>query len=762
MRFFLVLAPILTLFSVYAYAGADVISNVSIEGLQNVNSRSVLSVAKLKKGKYYSGVAAREDMRSILETDYFDNVEVHFDDISGNLTFVVEEKPYIECIVFNGNSEFSDGILKKESVLKEKKYYDFSKLEETKKKIDALYRNKGYGDCNIEVYPTTDANTNKMTITFLIIENNRTVIEEVKVEGMIFFKEKEILKLMRTKPGKMFNEDTYKTDLNSVETFYKDNGFIDYKFVSLSVVHNDARTKMFLTLNISEGSRYKIGSITCDGNSTAYNKEIEKIIRFKKGQIFNQSKITEIISNGIRKFYYDRGYLNAEVVPCFNKDADGGIVNVNLSVKEGSVFYVGNIYIDGLVLTRDKVIRRELLIKPGEVLTNENLRRSIEKIYNLGFVNDFKYQVLATDKPGIVDIMISITEGDFGVVSGGVGYSLDDKLIATTQIQRMNIFGLGQKLSLNLSKGLYKKRLNYEVDWAEPWIFDKNVSLGFNVFNIKKSKDKDYDAKECGKNRIGFMAKVGPRLNDYMSLLFGYAYEYVNLSPTKEKIEETSEIDKVKTLESLDLKKTIKTSSVFAQFVYDSRNYIFDPSRGSIHIANLTLASNFLGGDVNFLKGTVKSTWFFPTFWKFVLSINLQSGVIIPYGQFQLSVPTYDRFYLGGSNTIRGYAFRTEIGAINGGTVMGLMNIEYKFPMFFNEGKEFIQGIMFYDIGGNWENYNSISLVLGDEVENIRSCIGFGIKIMIPVFPLRIEWGYGLNHKRDESRSQFYFSFRGN
>jgi outer membrane protein insertion porin family len=746
---------------VYAYADTDVISNVSIDGLQNVNPRSVLSVTKLKKGKCYSDVTASEDIRSILGTDYFDDVEVYFDNISGNLTFVVEEKPYVERIVFNGNSEFSARILKRESVLKEKKYYDFSKLEETKKKIDAFYRNKGYADCNIEVYTTTDANTNKMTITFLIIENNKIVIEEVKVEGMSFFKEKEILKLMRTKPGEAFNEDTYKTDLNSIEKLYKDSGFIDYEFVSSSVVHNDARTKMFLTLTISEGSRYKIGSITYDGNSTAYNKEIEKIIRFKKGRIFNQNKTIETIDNDIRKFYHDRGYMDAEVVPCFNKDADGGIVNVNLSIKEGSVFYVENIYIDGLVLTRDKVIRRELLLKPGEALTNENLRRSIEKIYNLGFVSDLKYQVLATDKPGVVDLMISITEGNSGVVSGGVGYSSDDKLIATARIQRMNIFGLGQKLSLNLSKGLYKKRLNYEVDWVEPRVFDKNVSLGFSVFNLKKSNKDDYgSAKKCEKNRVGFMAKVGPRINDYMSLLFGYAYEYVNLSPIKMKIEENPEIEKVKILENSDLKKTIKTSSVFAEFIYDSRNYIFNPSRGSIHIANLTLASNFLGGNVNFAKGTVKSTWFFPTFWKFVLSINLQSGVIIPYGQ--LSLPTYDRFYLGDLNTIRGYAFRTEIGATNGGIVMGFMNIEYKFPIVFSEGKEFIQGIMFYDIGGNWGNYNDISLVLGDEAKNIRSGIGFEIKIMIPVFPLRIGWGYGLNHKKDESRSQFYFSFGAN
>ncbi|OEG70721.1 hypothetical protein ATZ36_17260 [Candidatus Endomicrobiellum trichonymphae] len=752
MRTILVLLSVLMLFSAYAYADVDVISNVSIEGLQNVKTGSVLLVTNLKKGQCYSIAAAKEDIRSILETGYFDNVEVCFDNIDGNLIFVVEEKPYIESIVFNGNLEFSDGDLKRASVLKAKNYYDFSKLEETKEKIKSLYRNKGYADCEIEVYPTTDMNTNKMTITFLITENSRIIIEEVKVEGIYFFKEKKILKLMKTSPKKIFKEDIYQTDLKSIEMFYKNNGFMDYRLISSTTVYDDARTKMFLTLNIYEGSRYKIGSITYDGNSAIDNKKIEKIIKFKKNKIFNQNEITKIM-NIICELYYERGYLDAKVVPNFDKDADGGIVNVNLSIKENPVLYMGNIYIDGLVSTNDKVIRRELLIKPGEVLSDKKLLRSIEKIYNLGFVNNIEYQVLNTDKPDIVDLMILITEGDPGRVTGGFGYSLNNQFVTSMQIQRMNIFGLGQKLSLCWE--VSKKRKDYEIYWTEPYVFDKNIILTLNAFNIKKDRnyisvDHDNEYKE---NKMGFVAKAGPRINNYMSLLFGYSYEYVKLLDMGLSVK--AEIEKV-----FDLSRD-KTSSVFAQFTYDLRDFVFNPSRGSIHTANLDLASSFLGGNVDFVKGTVKSTWFFPAFWKFVLSVNLQSGVIIPYNG-QLRIPIYNRFYLGGPDTIRGYAFRTEIGPKNGGTVMGFMNIEYKFPIWFDKEREFIQGIMFYDIGGSWENYDGINLILGSERENIRSSIGFEIKIMTPLFPLKFGCGYGLNHKEGEKSHQFYFSLGGN
>ncbi|GHT13254.1 outer membrane protein assembly factor BamA [Endomicrobiia bacterium] len=751
----LVLTSILTLFSTYTYAGTVIISDVSIEGLKNVKLISVLSVVNLKKGKCYSNVAARKDVRSILEMGCFDNVEIRFDNISGNLTFVVTEKPYVERIAFNGNLEFSEGKLKRESVLKEKNYYDFSKLEETKKKISSLYGDEGYADCKIEVYPSTDFDTNRMTITFLITENNRIVVEEVKVKGMFFFKEKEILKLMNTNPGKMFREDIYQTDLKSIEVFYKSNGFIDYKFVSPTVVYNDVRTKMFLTLNISEGSRYKISSITYDGNSIVDSKEIEKTIKFKKGQIFNQDKIIEAM-NLIYKLYYERRYTCAKIVPHFNKDIDGGIVDVNLSIEENSALYVGNIYIGGLLSTRDQVIRRELLIKPGEVLTNGNLHRSIEKIYSLGFVSNVEHQLFATDNPDVVDLKILITEKDFsGKIGGGIGYSSDNQLVASAQIQHPNIFGLGQKLSL-LGE-FCKKKQDYEIEWIEPYIFDKNMSLILNAFNVKKnmnySSSKDHTYKE---NRIGFLIKAGHKINNYMSLLFGYSYEHVKLLDISPSLE-------LKIKKELDFaKERDKPSSIFTQFIYDLRDYVFNPSRGSIHIADLYLASDLLGGNVNFVKGIVKSKWFFPTFWKFILSVSLQNGVIIPYKKNQSKIPIYDRFYLGGSDTIRGYALRTEIGSLKGSTIMGFMNIEYKFPIVFYKGRELIQGIIFYDIGGSWRNYCNINLVWGSKKENVHSGIGFGIKIMFPLIPLKIEWGYGLNHEKAKRQSQVYFSFGGN
>jgi outer membrane protein insertion porin family len=732
------------LFSVYVYADTYTISNILIDGLQSAKPKSVLSVINLKKGKFYSDNKAKEDIRSIIETGYFDNVEVCFDNLNGNLTFTVKEKPYIEHIIFKGNSKFSERKLKDTSVLKERTYYDFSKLEESKEKISFLYGAEGYTDCQIEVYPTVDADTNKMTITFLITENNRIIIEGVKIKGAVFFKEEKILGLMETNQKGVFREDIYKTDLESIEKLYKNNGFMDYQFVSSTGEYNDPRTEMVLTLNISEGNRYKIGSITYNGNFAINNKEIEKITKLKKGQIFSQNKIDET-EMGIYDLYSNKGYMKVRITSSFNKRNDGGFafVDINLSIEENSVTYVRNIYIKGLVSIEDKLIRRELLIRPGDPLKLERIRRSLEKIHSLGFISNAGYSLLYAEDSNVVDLSFLVVEGENGMFSLGGGYSSLDGLIGSAQIQRLNIFGLGQKLSLVLNLGL--KNWDYEIDWTEPWVFDKNLSLSLGAFNIHRRRDFGKEINAYQENRTGFMTKVGHRINDYLSLLFGYTYEHIIISDIKSSVEECINLSKD------------KTSSIFTQFIYDSRDYIFDPSRGSRHILNMVLAGSYFGGNVNFVKGLAKSTWFFTTFWKFVLCINLQGGIIAPYGHCS-DVPFYEKFYLGGQDTIRGYKYRNEVGSKFGGRIMGIANIEYKFPIYIIKERVLIQGSIFYDIGGIWENYRDVNLTLGNDTNNLRSGIGFGIKFVNPIIPIRVDFGYGLNHKNGERLYQVHFS----
>ncbi|MDR3281516.1 MAG: outer membrane protein assembly factor BamA [Endomicrobium sp.] len=720
----------------------NIISRISIYGLQNVKKKSVLSVINLKRGRNYSVDKVREDVRSIFELGCFENVDFSFNSNSGELTFVVVEKPYIERIVFKGNSKFSTLKLKNVAVLKERNYYDLLKLNETKIKLNSLYVNRGYSDCKIELYSTINSTTNRAIITFLITENNKIVVGEIRIEGVESFRYKKLLKIIKTKTRGIYNEDRYAKDLKAIEAFYKDNGFMDYKLVDSTITHSSVVTEVSLKMNISEGKKYKIGSINCNGNFAVGSKKINKIIKIKKWQIFNQQKIIKMIQD-IKDAYFDKGYLFVVIDSSFNKKDEDGIVDVSLSIKENSVIYVGNIYIDDLISTKDKVIRREILVIPGDILSKGKILRSVERIYNLGFIESVEPKFFPIESSNIMDIVFSVNEGKAGTINAGVGYSSLGRFLGTIQVQHMNILGLGQKLNLLWE---LDKRNTFVIDWVSPWIFGKNANLTLSAFSIEKTKGYGRVTKAYDEDRVGFSINVSPKLGDYVSLLFGYRFEHIKLS----KIEKSC-ID----ITSLVKNQKDKVSSVFARCLYDSRDYIFDPSKGSRHLLSMQVASDLLGGNVNFVKGTISSTLFFPTFWKFILTFNSEVDAITSYAS-KGGVPIYERFYSGGADTVRGYEYRTEIGPKDGGKVKGIINVEYKFPIVAKRGRTILQGALFCDIGGAWKDFKRVNLSLGSHRCSLRSGIGFSIRIVTPIFPLRFDWGYGLNHKKNEKLYQSY------
>jgi outer membrane protein insertion porin family len=731
------------LMSVFAYAD-NVISRVNIKGLHNVKEKTVLSGIKLKKGKQYSVESARAAVRSITELEYFDECTFTFDRNTGVLTFDVVEKPYVERMVFKGNVEFSNNKLKGTSILKEKDFYDILKLEESKKKILKLYGDKGYADCVIEAYPTIDIDTNRMAVTFLITENNKILIGDVKIEGIISYPKKKILKLMKKiRPKKIFKDENYQKDLLGIETFYKNNGFMDYKLVTSTVSFNEPRTEMFLTLNISEGIKYKIGEIAFDGNSVLEDKELKKTIKFKKGQVFNEQKIAETRQE-IAESYADKGYLQAQIVPDFHKF--GNIVNIDWNIKENSVVYVGNIYIEGLESTKEKVIRRELLLKPEHVFSRKKLLESVQRIRNLGFIDGVEHHLLPTGAPNIVDLALEITEGKPGNLNAGIGYSSVDEVVFTVGLMHMNLFGLGQHLDFSVEYG--KKKTNFNISWTEPYIFNKNVSLNLSVFDMLRKKDYANVTNAYEEHRTGFSIGVGPRISPLVSLMFGYIYENVMLS----KIDNL-----VLVKQKMDLPKHHRTTSVFTQIVYDSLDYRYDPTRGNRQSLGLTLAGSYLGGEVDYVKTVFKSSWFLPVVWKFVLSARLEVGSIVSYGHSK-TVPFTERFYIGGpEGNVRGYKYRTEIGPDDGGNYKAVLNFEYKFPIVAERGNSIVVGAFFYDIGGDWGRRGTVKW-LGTGENNLRSSAGFELRLATPAFPIRIGWAYGFNHKEKESLQDLYFS----
>ncbi|MHB9154777.1 MAG: outer membrane protein assembly factor BamA [Endomicrobiales bacterium] len=732
-------------FSAQAFAqnADDKVSAVLIEGEKNVKEKTIRGQIKSRAGKPYSDETVKSDIQNILELGSFENVEVSVDTDTWRVTFMVKEKPYVKKINFKGNKVFSQGRLKDEVTLKEKEFYDLAKLEESKAKVLSLYNEKGYADAKLEVYPTIEEATSQITVTFIINEGNRILIGDVDIQGLKAYPEKKILKLMKTRRKKVFKDETLRGDVQEIEKFYKNNGYTEAKVGEPQITYNPERTLMSIVIPVTEGPKYRIGAVAFSGQNVISEQALRKALTMKSGELYNEERLQETMQ-ALRELYSDRGYLHSRVEPEFTPQPERGLMDITFTIAEGDLIYLGNAYVDGLTYTKEYVIRREITLKEGDVFSAGKVRRSLEKIYNLGFIDAVEPEIQPTEKRDIMDLVLNVTEGKPGVLTAGAGYSSVDQLVGTLQVQHMNLFGRGQRLNLMWEFGARKQ--NYEIDWTEPWFLSKPMSLGLSAFNTERTFDYGNVLGAYVEGRQGGTVRIGPRLNDYLSLLFSYSYEDIRVSDIDVSIS-TSAIRP-----SHDI-----TSSISSQVIWDTRDNVFDPSRGNRQSLSVQLAGGPLGGSINFVKPIVRSSWYFPTFWKFVLSLNGTVGLVENFNP-SADVPIYERFYVGGAETVRGYQYRTEIGPLEGGKLMSVFNAEYKFPIVQERKRSILQGAFFFDLGGSWRSANDINFSLGEGENNFRAGVGFGIRFTTPVFPLRLDWGYGLNHKPGEELSQFYFT----
>ena len=737
---------LILLFAFGAAASENKITDISFVGLKNIKVKTVKSEINSKVKKPYSDEKVKNDIKALLELGYFDDVEVSVDTTTWKLTFMLREKPQIKEISFKGNKKLSRGKLMDEMAFKEKEFYDVSKLEESKTKIKALYADKGYADMKMEVYPTLDELENKMTITILITEGNRILIGDVKVTGVKAYKPKKILGLMSTKKKKVFKTENFDEDKKAIETFYKNNGYMDVSIKEPQITYDKDRTLMFIDIPLVEGIKFKIDNVSFSGNEVFTTKELEKELEIKKGIIYNEEKLQETLA-ALHNKYADKGYLNCRIEPIFTKNEEKALMDVNFDIKENNIVYVGNIYVDGLTNTKEFVIRREILLKEGDVFAATKVRRSMEKINNLGFIDSVEPQVQPTRDPNIMDLAFQITEGKPGMLSAGAGYSSVDLLVGTIQLQHMNLFGLAQRLNLMWEFGALRN--SYQIDWTEPWFLGKPMSLGVSGFNTSRILDYGNISAAYTEGRIGGSVRVSPRLSDRMSLGFSYTYEKIDIF----NISASAPV----ALTSAAASSNGVTSSVLTQFILDSRDNIFDASRGNRQSLSLQVAGGPLGGDQNFLKEEARSSWFFPLIWKFVFSLAGAVGEIESFNPSS-DVPFYQRYYVGGGDTVRGYNYRGQIGPDNGGKMMMVYNAEIKFPIVAEKKRSILQGAFFADVGGDWNSANDFRFTLGTDPNDMKAGFGFGIRFTTPVFPLRLDWGYGINHKPGEALSQFYFT----
>ncbi|MEN3013907.1 MAG: outer membrane protein assembly factor BamA [Endomicrobiia bacterium] len=746
-KFFII---IFLLLGVRILLSSQKILEVEFIGLKNVKESEIKTKIKTKKGSFFSTENISEDVKELLATEYFDNVEVNFDTSTKKLTFKFYERPYIKKIEIRGNTKISTGKIKEEIPLKEKSYFIDSKLQESKDKILQLYDEKGFAYTTIKTEEIINIDLNQMTIIFLINEGKKVTVEKVELIGNKHVSKRKILSLMETKKKKPFKESKLNEDIKKIQQHYKDLGFYDINISTTTIVFNEEQQKVNITLTIYEGAKYKINKIFFEGNKVYTDKQILKVIKIKTNDYYNQSALDNSIQS-ISELYGEKGFLKITVTPEIIKNPSNLSITLKFKIEEGEQFYVDKIWIEGLSSTKEEVIKREIILKEGDIFNSKKLRRSIEKIYNLGFIDDIKIDLQPGSTLNSVDLVLTITEGRPGMLSAGAGYSTVDKLVGNLQVSHLNLFGRAQRLNLLWEFG--ERRKNYEISWTEPWFLKKPMSFGISLYDLTRLREYAQEINAYKEERQGLEFKIGPRISDTFALLFSYSYENVIIFDSKF----PQEIPEGKKL----------TSSFASQVIYDTRDNIFDPAKGTRQSLLIQIAGwGPLSGDVKFYKPIFRSSLFIPTFWKFVLSFNLTLGYIEGIDNFNLDNVKYEKFYVGGAETVRGYGYRT-LAPENGGRFMGVFNLEYKFPIVQENNRTVLQGALFYDVGGAWNELEEIDLNIGatqkweDEGiwdNKLKHSIGIGIRFTTPVFPIRLDWSWALNPQKGKDPLQFWFT----
>ncbi len=723
---------------------APIIKMIEIRGNRKISTDTIFSKMNNKEGVHFSKNTVQEDIKKLYGIGYFDDIRVEIEAFEGGvkLIYVFMEKPSIISLDFQGNKELETKNIREKITLTTGAIANMALITDNAKKIVLYYQSEGYWLATV-VPVINKVSDDRIALTYQIDEGPKVSIDKITIEGNKAVSAREIKHVMKTSEWWIFSfltgsgvysEEQIRADLSRIKELYQSKGYIYVAVSEPQVTLSPGKKDLYITISISEGDQYKVGSIKVKGNTIVSDAEVYEQVKTVSGQIFNRTALKKDIDK-IIDLYMDRGYARADVDPLVDVNKEEKTADITLSVIEGGLFRIGRIDVTGNIKTRDKVIRREMRLDEGDIFSKKLLTRSFQRINNLNYFENVDIRPTPKADAQLMDIDVRVEEKLTGMLSIGGGYSSVDKLMIMGEITQTNLFGRG--LQLKLKADFSSRRSNYNISLRDPWFMDKPVSASIGVYNDQVDYP-DYDKKATGGN-ISF----GRELSEYVGGSINYEIEQVEI---------TNVSDDASSL-TRDQVGTRLTSSISPSIWRDTRDNYLDPTSGSKNALYLTVAG--LGGDNHFWKLVVDSGWFFPVIWDTTFGLHGRYGCVRGFNSHE--VPLYERFYVGGINTIRGLGFGqggpvNEKGEEIGGVQQLVFNVEYIFPLL-DEMK--LKGVLFFDYGGAFDHSYELS------ERNMRRTTGAGIRWMSPLGPLRIEWGYNLDRRENEGNDKVEFSLGG-
>ena len=753
---------------------------VEFDGFKSVSEEFVFSNVQLRRGMNYNTALVDQSIRTLYGTGHFEFVEVkveNSDDGSVDVIFEVIPKYTIERITYSGNQKYKEGRLSSKAELEAGVPLDEYQVSEAADKVEAYYVKKGYPDVTVDYRIQRNEATGYAVVLFDIDEGSNVKIKGLLFEGNSVIEDKELAEVLETQQtdwlswltgSGRFDEVKFKEDLELLRIYYRNQGYLDVVIDADDVVLDfKADEQLYITIPVTEGELYTVGKLSIDNATIFTTSELLGAVETASNDPFSPEKV-DAAASAVREYYTSRGYLDAGVraerVPNMNTRA----IDVIFRVRESEKFYVESIKVEGNTITKTRVIIRELALRPGDVFDLKRMATSENRLRNTRYFGDVRMNPEATNVPGRRDLSVTVSEGRTGNFTFGAGFGSVESAVVYFELTQGNfdLFnyrsgfrGDGQKFRFRASLGSTSNEVL--IAFEEPWLFEQRLAFGVELFRTES----DYNSSDYNELRTGFELYLRRRLFELVEARMSYRFEMVEIfdvdfgtsNPSQpDSLDGSRPNDGIADVYQAADGETDIVSKIGLSLLRDTRNSLMFTRSGNRTTLSSELAG--IGGDVNYLKLEARTAQFIPTFDKYdqTLSIIGRIGTASPYGDSE-DVPFYDRFYLGGPDSLRGFEHR-DVGPRDsdddeeavGGNSYGMLSFEYGFRL-----AEPLGLVAFYDWGFVNESDYDFS------PSGYASNWGIGARIILMGSPLKLDLGFPLTvpDNAKDNGAQFNFSF---
>jgi outer membrane protein insertion porin family len=713
---------------------APMVQDVEVQfvGGASLAREKVLANMQTRVGKKYDERVVEDDIRNLYATGNVNNVRIYGERRPDGVKVIVvlQAKAKVGEVLLSGVQKLKEGRIRKEIGTKPGDVLNEASIEADRQKVLDYYAGKGFTEVEVRTRIQSDEAAGTASVSFEVQEGDKVEIRAVRFEGNSAVSTGDLRKAVKTKPKNMLsfltksgrvNADQLEQDAIAIRELYQDRGYVDVEVAPARVERSGSEAEVVFELR--EGRQYRVGKVTYSGAQVITADELAAKAKVQEGAIYSPQKVRADIK-GIQDLYGIKGYVDLQAIADTTLSGEG-VIDVAFQVEEGAQNYVQHVNIIGNVRTKDKVIRREMAVQPGDIYNTVRVDASKQRLQNLNYFSKVDIFPGDTLVPGRKDVNVTVEEKRTGNLMFGAGFSSIDSLLGFAEISQSNFdlfnwpnfTGGGQRFRIRTQYGTRRK--DFVISLTEPYFMDYRVSLGGELFYREAS----FVSTVYNERRYGFDLNSRKALNDFLSARVGYRIENIgifDLDPGVSKQIREEEGDRVK-------------SQIYSGLTYDTRDSVFLTRKGERVDFQAFVAGGPLAGKTDIYGFSLEGAKYFNFKWDTILTINAEIGNVTTWAGGD-RVPIFDRLYLGGANNLRGFRFRDvgpkdDDGQPIGGLSLARATIEYTFPVI-----DKVRGALFYDVGMVGEGSYSYN---GD----LNSDIGIGVRLELPIGPVRIDYG---------------------